>query len=77
MSDDHDEGDEEGGPTAAFSLVRYENPQIVQLEVEKTFLTIINTISIIFIIWCENLIYFDTIICTEGVLRRPMTYAMN
>ena len=41
MSDDHDEGDEEGGPTAAFSLVRYENPQIVQLEVEKTFLTII------------------------------------
>ena len=38
MSDDHDEGDEEGGPTAAFSLVRYENPQIVQLEVEKTFL---------------------------------------
>ena len=60
MSDDHDEGDEEGGPTAAFSLVRYENPQIVQLEVENTFLTIINTISIIFIIWCENLIYFDT-----------------
>ena len=50
MSDDHDEGDEEGGPTAAFSLVRYENPQIVQLEVENTFLTIINTISIIFII---------------------------
>ena len=60
MSDDHDEGDEEGGPTAAFSLVRYENPQIVQLEVEKTFLTIINTISIIFIIQCEYLINFDT-----------------
>ena len=51
MSDDQDEGDEEGGPTAAFSLVRYENPQIVQLEVENTFLTIINTISIIFIIY--------------------------
>lgn len=33
MSDEHEEGEEEGGPTAAFSLVRYENPQIVQLEV--------------------------------------------
>ena len=35
MSDDHEEGEEEGGPTAAFSLVRYENPQIVQLEVRQ------------------------------------------
>ena len=33
MSDDHEEGEEEGGPTAAFSLVRFENPVIVQLEV--------------------------------------------
>ena len=37
MSDEHEDGEEEGGPTAAFSLVRYENPQIVQLEVRFSY----------------------------------------
>ena len=44
MSDEHEEGEEEGGPTAAFSLVRYENPQIVQLEVRFSNVMILITI---------------------------------
>ena len=40
MSDEHEEGEEGGGPTAAFSLVRYENPQVVQLEVNFSSLSL-------------------------------------